>query len=60
MNSGMQKFDENKITTDANFIDLNGTHIMPFRGCQLNFYVPNFNANRKTNFTLKLNEKEGN
>ena len=56
----MQKFDENKITTDANFIDLNGTHIMPFRGCQLNFYVPNFNANRKTNFTLKLNEKEGN
>ena len=56
----MQKFDENKITTDANFIDLNGTQIMPFRGCQLIFYVPNFNANRKTNFTLKLNEKEGN
>lgn len=51
----MQKFDENKIMTDANFINSNGTHIMPFRGCQLNFYVPNFNANRKTTFTLKLN-----
>lgn len=56
----MQKFDENKITTDANFIDTNGTHIMPFRGCQLNFYLPNFNKNRKILFTLKLTEKDSN
>lgn len=55
----MQKFDENKIMTDANFINSNGTEIMPFRGCQLNFYLPNFNKNRKVLFTLKLNEKEG-
>ncbi len=55
--SGNQKFDENKIMTDANFINSNGTHIMPFRGCQLNFYLPNFNINRKITFTLKLTEK---
>ncbi len=56
-NKGMQKFDENEIMTDSNFIETNGSHVMPFRGCQLNFYVPNFNANRKTLFTLKLTEK---
>lgn len=33
---------------------------MPFRGCQLNFYLPNFNKNRKILFTLKLNEKVDN
>jgi hypothetical protein len=53
----MQKFDENKVLTDANFINTNGTHIMPFRGCQLNFYLPNFNKARKILFTLKLSEK---
>jgi hypothetical protein len=53
----MQKFDENKIMTDANFINTNGTNIMPFRGCQLNFYLPNFNKSRKVLFSLKLNEK---
>ncbi len=56
----MQKFDENKIMTEANFINTNGTHIMPFRGCQLNFYLPNFNKNRKILFNLKLNEKDAN
>lgn len=44
--------------TEANFINTNGTHVMPFRGCQLNFYLPNFNKNRKILFTLKLNEKD--
>ena len=56
----MQKFDENKIMTEANFIETNGTHIMPFRGCQLNFYLPNFNKVRKILFNLKLTEKDGN
>lgn len=54
---GMQKFDENKVMTDANFINTNGTNVMPFRGCQLNFYLPNFNKTRKITFTLKLSEK---
>jgi len=31
---------------------------MPFRGCQLNFYLPNFNKSRKITFTLKLTEKD--
>ncbi len=39
-------------------INTNGTHIMPLRGCQLNFYLPNFNKGRKTLFTLKLTEKD--
>ena len=33
---------------------------MPFRGCQLNFYLPNFNKVRKILFNLKLTEKDGN
>lgn len=43
----LQKFDENKIYTDSDFVEINGKHVMTFRGCQVNFYLPNFTQNRK-------------
>ena len=54
----MQKFDENKLPTQANFKNIKGVDVMMFPKCQLNFYLPNFSKALPVEFKLKLNQTE--
>jgi hypothetical protein len=44
---GQQKFDENKIPTEADFRKVDALDVMIFSKCQLNFYLPNFSKGKK-------------
>lgn len=56
----MQKFDENKIPIEANFQVANKTPVLVINTCRLNFYLPNYNKNRKHEFSLMMIQRENN
>lgn len=58
--SGSQKFDENRIPINAEFVESgSGLHALPITSCRLNFYVPSLIKGRKTEFILRLIQHEG-
>ena len=49
--AGPQKFNENKTPLE---LTMTGTEKIPLKKCQLNFYLPDYNPNRKIDFVIKL------